>query len=86
MKNALLRHSWVLLLMILLSVSNEVATAQCPMCKTTAEANQKDGGKGLGKGLNSGILYLLSMPFIAVGSISAVYIYRKRRENVSLGE
>jgi len=73
--------SHVMLLILLLTGSNFDSLAQCPMCKTTVEANQKDGGKGLGKGLNSGILYLLSMPFIAVGSISAVYIYRKRREN-----
>jgi hypothetical protein len=74
--------SCVLFLILLLTAGNFDSSAQCPMCKTTVEANQKDGGKGLGKGLNSGILYLLSMPFIAVGTISAVYIYRKRRENV----
>ncbi|MBM3918598.1 MAG: hypothetical protein FJ344_03720 [Sphingomonadales bacterium] len=71
------------LLFILLNLTPFESTAQCPMCKTTVEANQKDGGKGLGRGLNSGILYLLSMPFIAVGFISAVYIYRKRKEGLS---
>jgi hypothetical protein len=69
-----------ILLILMLTASNADSAAQCPMCKTTVEANQKDGGRGLGKGLNSGILYLLSMPFIAVGTISAVYIYRKRKE------
>jgi len=68
------------LLLMLTGIQSSPAIAQCPMCKTTVEANQKDGGKGLGKGLNSGILYLLAMPFIAVGSVSAIYIYRKRRE------
>lgn len=81
MRSAWKSISVLLLLIQLLTVVNTESSAQCPMCKTTVEANQKDGGKGLGRGLNTGILYLLSMPFLAVGSISALYIYRKRREN-----
>ena len=80
MNNLMKVYPIAFLLLMLLVFSNSDSLAQCPMCKTTVEANQQDGGKGLGRGLNSGILYLLSMPFIAVGSISAVYIYRKRRE------
>jgi len=81
MKKIIPHMSTAILLFTLISLLSIDSRAQCPMCKTTVEANQKDGGKGLGKGLNSGILYLLSMPFIAVGTISAVYIYRKRRES-----
>ena len=43
------------------------ADAQCPMCKTAIESAMKDKNNTKGKGLNKGILYLLSMPYLAVG-------------------
>lgn len=56
------------------------STAQCPMCKTSLEANRKDEGAGrVGNGINKGILYLLAMPFVMVGSVGGVYLYRIRR-------
>lgn len=33
------------------------------MCKMAAESNMKSGGS-VGKGLNTGILYLLAMPYL----------------------
>ena len=44
------------------------AFAQCPMCKMTAESNLKNGGSS-GQGLNAGILFILSLPYLIVGSI-----------------
>lgn len=56
------------------------ASAQCPMCKTSLEANRKDeGDQRVGNGINKGILYLLAMPFVMVGSVGGVYLYRIRR-------
>jgi len=56
------------------------ASAQCPMCKTSLEANRKDeGDTRVGNGINKGILYLLAMPFVMVGSVGGVYLYRIRR-------
>lgn len=57
------------------------ANAQCPMCKMSAETNLKNGGKA-GRGLNDGILYLFSMPYLLVGTFGVIYWYhnRKRRE------
>ncbi len=55
------------------------ATAQCPMCKTSLEANRKDNETRVGNGINKGILYLLAMPFLMVGGVGGVYIYRLRR-------
>ena len=40
------------------------APAQCAMCKATIEANSTNSGK-YGVGLNTGILYLMSVPYIA---------------------
>jgi hypothetical protein len=49
------------------------------MCKTSLEANRKDSKNRVGNGINNGILYLLAMPFIAVGSVGALYVYRQRK-------
>lgn len=56
--------------------------AQCPMCKMTAESNLKGGGSA-GKGLNSGILYMLLTPYLLIGVVGFVwYKNRKKEEDV----
>lgn len=62
-----------------MTVIGDVASAQCPMCKTSLEANRKNDKNRVGNGINDGILYLLAMPFIAVGSVGAIYVYRQRK-------
>ena len=54
-------------------------TAQCPMCKMVAEANMKGGGTA-GKGLNTGILYLLAMPYLAV--ITLAYLWKRNKKKL----
>jgi len=46
--------------------------AQCPMCRMSAESNLKSGGSA-GKGLNRGILYMLAMPYLLVGTLGFVW-------------
>ena len=65
-------------LFILLSFgSPTILPAQCPMCKIGAESNLKDGGSA-GKGLNTGILYMLALPYLLVGTIG--YLWWKNRK------
>jgi hypothetical protein len=58
------------------------AEAQCAMCKAAAEANLKSGGSDPA-GLNSGILYMLFMPYLIVLSI-AIWWYRNRRKEAAV--
>jgi len=51
---------------------------QCPMCKMSAEADLKNGGSN-GKGLNAGIVYMLTVPYILMGTIGFLW-YRERRK------
>jgi len=44
----------------------------------SAESNLKDGGTE-GKGLNAGILYMLSMPYLLVATLGYIW-YRNRRK------
>ncbi len=52
--------------------------AQCPMCRMSAESDLKNGGTA-GKGLNTGIMYMLSFPYILLGTIGFIW-YRNRRQ------
>ena len=52
--------------------------AQCAMCTLNAENSTQDGNTQ-GNGLNSGILFLLSMPFI-IGAGIGVLWYTKFRK------
>ena len=53
------------------------ASAQCAMCKAVLESNQKDGG-GIGAGLNTGILYLMAVPYIFLILGAAFWYYNKK--------
>ncbi len=57
-------------------ISNEI-WAQCPMCKMSAESNMRAGGSA-GKGLNAGILYMLAMPYLLVGTMAWLWWKNKR--------
>lgn len=52
---------------LLLSVVTTLeCTAQCAMCRSTLENNLSNGNPGIAAGINTGILYLLAMPYLAV--------------------
>lgn len=61
--------------LILVFFSADLA-AQCPMCKMAAESNLENGGTA-GKGLNKGILYILTMPYLLVATIGFIW-YKNR--------
>lgn len=55
-----------------------VAEAQCPMCRMSAESNLKSGGAA-GRGLNTGILYLLVMPYTLVPGLFYLWWRNRKR-------
>lgn len=50
--------------------------AQCPMCRMSVQSNMNEGGTA-GSGLNTGILYLLATPYLAIGVLG--YLWWKNR-------
>lgn len=58
--------------------------AQCPMCKTSIESAMKDKNNTKGKGLNKGILYLLSMPYLAVGIVGVLWYKNSKKKQINL--
>ncbi|MBB4078238.1 hypothetical protein GGR28_000839 [Lewinella aquimaris] len=67
------------LIMTLLLVGGGDLLAQCPMCRATAESNLANGGTE-GQGLNQGILYLLGMPYVLVGTLAFIWWRNRRKE------
>ena len=66
------------IVLILVIISQSEMLAQCPMCRMSAESNLKDGGTA-GRGLNAGILYMLSMPYLLVAGLG--YIWWRNRKS-----
>lgn len=54
-------------------------SAQCAMCRSTLENNFSNGNAGIGAGINTGILYLLVLPYLAI--IVLGYFWFKSSKN-----
>jgi len=78
MKSIVFTLILVLCIVLIMPVVDSEAVAQCPMCRMSAESNLKDGGTA-GKGLNKGILYMLTMPYLLVGGIGFLWWKNRRR-------
>jgi hypothetical protein len=61
--------------------SSADAVAQCAMCRSTLENNYSNGDPGIAAGINTGILYLLAMPYLAVMVIG--YFWYKSSKNAA---
>ena len=73
-----MRFSRILLFVTLLFIA-ELAVAQCPMCKKAIETGMKEGST-VAKGLNTGILYLMVLPFISFATFG-FFFWKKARKN-----
>ena len=65
----------VILLAVL--VFGENVWAQCAMCRATAESVTEHVDKGIGEGLNSGILYLMLVPYVILTTLAVVFFRKK---------
>lgn len=57
----------ILLILLTFFILDE-ATAQCSMCRASIESNIKEGNS-IGSGINAGILYLMSIPYMILMTI-----------------
>ncbi|MCB0604030.1 MAG: hypothetical protein KDC25_04115 [Saprospiraceae bacterium] len=69
----------IILIGILIALNSTEILAQCPMCRMAAESNLKNGGSA-GKGLNAGILYMLVVPYLVVGTIGFIWWKNHKRQ------
>jgi len=69
----------IICLFILLSCSFSPVIAQCAMCRQSVESNIDGDDKTVGKGLNKGIIYLMSIPYLVLGGIGYM-VYKAKRK------
>nr|WP_121269592.1 hypothetical protein [Pedobacter schmidteae] len=69
---------FIFIMLSAIAVTN-TASAQCAMCSVNAEQSVKNGNTQ-GKGLNTGILYLLAIPYVLLTGVGILWYtkYRKR--------
>jgi hypothetical protein len=67
------------LFLVILFVSLPDVFGQCSMCRSTLENNFSNGSAGIAAGINTGILYLLVMPYLAVMVLG--YLWYKTSRN-----
>jgi hypothetical protein len=66
------KYIFILLVVFLVFLQPEIY-AQCAMCKQAAETSLKSNPNSMARSLNSGILYLMAVPYIMLG-----FIFRKQ--------
>jgi hypothetical protein len=66
-------------ILLILMLWNQIAQAQCAMCKSVIENNASEGSN-LAAGLNTGIIYLAAMPYILF-TFMAFIVYRNYKKN-----
>jgi len=74
-----------ILVLLFLGSSVDSAKAQCAMCTISAEQSVKNGNTQ-GKGLNSGILYLLSIPYLMISGIGILWYLKYRKKSAAYAQ
>lgn len=71
---------------LIVLISPPAAPAQCAQCKANVEAASKDPNNRVGRGLNGGILYLLAIPYVLVGTVAVLWYrnYRRSKQQQAL--
>ena len=65
---------------VLLFILASDVHAQCAMCRAGAESSIKKNESQVGRGLNHGILYLLSVPYLLGGVAAFIYFKHRKKE------
>lgn len=66
------------LIIILVLLQTLEVTAQCAMCRATVESSAMNNGAG--QGLNTGILYLMTIPYLLIAALGYLWYINSRKE------
>ena len=67
---------------LILTLMTIASHAQCAMCKASVESN---GGAELATGLNSGIIFLMFIPYLLIGGVAFAFYRHRKKASVSKG-
>ncbi|GAA0717227.1 hypothetical protein GCM10009430_13900 [Aquimarina litoralis] len=68
-----LKYIWILVLALFFTLPID---AQCAMCRAVLESEE---GQQTAKGINNGIVYLMIIPYILIGTVG-YFIYRNKKK------
>jgi hypothetical protein len=87
MKRQLFKIFFAGLMMLTLSLVTTDAYSQCAMCRATVESNvgtgSTDSDSDVGAGLNTGILYLMAIPYLLVGTIGFLWYKSSQKKKLA---
>ena len=69
----------IFLSIIIICISSVYAFSQCAMCRATVENNLSQGDSSIGAGLNAGIIYLMLVPYIIIGTVAVLWFKSSRK-------
>lgn len=78
-----MRRFVLLFVLFTLTLITDVS-AQCAMCRSTLENNYSNGNAGIAAGINTGILYLLVMPYLAAMILGYLWYRSSKNANNKL--
>lgn len=70
----------VLFTIIVFLMVQATTFAQCAMCRATVSSNMSEGRGMIGTGMNFGIIYLLSFPYLLVAALIYLWVKNGRKE------
>ncbi len=76
MKKTFFASIFALMLGVLLSLAPLAVSAQCVMCKTQVESARQENDEYDVAGLNKGIVYMMTIPYLLMGSVG--YFWYRR--------
>ena len=68
-------------MIVVMTLVNVPAMAQCAMCRTTLENNVSNGNVGIAAGINFGILYLFTAPYLVIAVIGYFWFKSSKRNS-----
>lgn len=74
---------FILFILVLTFAISPKVNAQCSMCTINAEQGVKNGNTQTA-GLNTGVLYLLSIPYLMALIVGVVWYKKYRKKNIHL--
>ncbi|HWW39939.1 MULTISPECIES: hypothetical protein [unclassified Pedobacter] len=78
------RIAFVFVFILLSTIAvQHTASAQCAMCTISAEQGVKNGNTQ-SKGLNTGVLYLMAIPYLLIGGLGVLWYVKYRKKTMTL--
>jgi len=72
---------FALMISVLFTSGVSTVSAQCAMCTISAEQGTKNGNTQA-KGINSGVMYLMAIPYLLLGAVGVLWYKKYRTRSV----